>query len=165
MRSSFLLLASTLLSISSSANSAALEKLDEEVKRGQQQVAHVQSGAMQAQGALVLESAIEKGKAASLRLQSEIQQQKVVSDRLRAEKERLEKVQTVLTSGLLGALATTFVALLSLLTNFKRSRADRDFRRLEVIEKARQLEADGVGIPEDIKGNYFSGNGARRHGG
>jgi len=60
----------------------------------------------------------------------------------------------MLTSGLIGALVTAAVAVIGALTNFRRSRADRDFRRLEVLEKATQLQASGIGVPPDILQDY-----------
>jgi len=66
----------------------------------------------------------------------------------------LERIQTMLTSGLIGALVTAAVAVIGALTNFRRSRADRDFRRLEVLEKATQLQASGIGVPPDILQDY-----------
>lgn len=160
MKTSPTLLAAALVLLPFAASAVAVEQLDEEVERSRQQLQGLQSGQGQAQPAgqaeqiRALESAIRRGEAASTRLKDEIKQQEAISERLKGEVARLEKVQTVLTSGLLGALATTVVALMSLFANSKKSHADRDFRRLEVIEKARQLQASGVSIPEDIKDNY-----------
>jgi len=58
-------------------------------------------------------------------------------------------------------VVTAIVALLSAFANFRRSRADRDFRRLEVIEKAHQLKSAGVSVPADIQRNYQDQSGTQ----
>jgi len=90
-----------------------------------------------------LEAAIRRGEAASGRLRQDIQA-------LEEEKASLERIQTILTSGLIGALVTAAVALLGLFVNLRNSRAQSDLRRLEVIEKAHMLNRQGVHLPEDF---------------
>jgi hypothetical protein len=50
---------------------------------------------------------------------------------------------------------TAAVAIITAFSGFKRSRADRDYRRLEVIDKALALEARGQSIPPDIAIGYL----------
>lgn len=114
--------------------------LDEELEHGRRVVETSPQGEQAADQIRSLKEAIAKGETASKQLREEIQ--------------RLEKIQAVLTSGLIGAVVTAIVALLSAFANFRRSRADRDFRRLEVIEKAHQLKSAGVKVPGDILRNY-----------
>jgi len=114
--------------------------LDEEIEHGRQIVEASPSNEAAQDQIHSLKEAIARGETASVQLRDEIQ--------------RLEKIQAVLTSGLIGAVVTAIVALLSAFANFRRSRADRDFRRLEVIEKAHQLKAAGVHVPADILRNY-----------
>jgi hypothetical protein len=104
-----------------------------------------------------LQAAIRKGEAASGDLRIEIGALEAETKRLTAEKQHLLNVQTTLTSGLIGALITATVAILGALSNFRRSRADRDFRRLEVIEKAHALLLLGLSIPPDVVLRYFAG--------
>jgi len=114
--------------------------LDEELEHGRQIVEASPTGEAAQDQIRSLKEAIARGETASKQLRDEIQ--------------RLEKIQAVLTSGLIGAVVTAIVALLSAFANFRRSRADRDFRRLEVIEKAHHLKAAGVNVPADILRNY-----------
>jgi chromosome segregation ATPase len=95
-----------------------------------------------------LESDIKAGETASNNLKAQI-------DSLNAEKQKLLNVQTALTSGLIGALVTAAVAIASALSNFGRSRVDRDYRRLEVLDKAQALAERGLNIPTDIVLTYF----------
>lgn len=114
--------------------------LDEELDRGRRVVDASPVGETAEAQIRSLKEAIARGETASKQLREEIQS--------------LEKIQTVLTSGLIGAVVTAIVALISAFTNFSRTRADRDFRRLEVIEKAHQLKVAGVHVPGDILHNY-----------
>lgn len=72
----------------------------------------------------------------------------------------LERVQTVLTSGLIGAVVTAIVAIIGAFASVRASMPERDLKRLAVIEKARELRASGVQLPEDISNRYFSDEGA-----
>lgn len=119
--------------------------LDEELDRGRLVVESSPAGEAAQNQIRSLKEAIARGEAASKQLREEIQ--------------RLEKIQAMLTSGLIGAVVTAIVALLSAFANFRRSRADRDFRRLEVIEKAHQLKSAGVHVPADILRNYEDPSG------
>jgi septal ring factor EnvC (AmiA/AmiB activator) len=94
-----------------------------------------------------LEAAIKRGERASTELKTQI-------TKLEEEKRALEKVQVVLTSGLIGALVTAFVAILGTILSFSRGRAERDLKRLEVLEKSVELEAKGIRVPDDIQAGY-----------
>ena len=94
-----------------------------------------------------LERAINNGDRASNELKSQI---KALED----EKRALEKIQVVLTSGLIGALVTAFVAIMGTVVSFSRGRAERDLKRLEVLQKSAELEAKGISVPGDIRANY-----------
>ena len=120
-------------------------QLDEEIDRSHKVVESSTVGAAAEDQIRALKEAIAKGEAASKQLKEEIQS--------------LEKIQTILTSGLIGAVVTAIVAVLSAFTNFRRSRADKDFRRLEVIEKAHQLQSTGIKVPADILNNYEDQSG------
>jgi hypothetical protein len=122
-------------------------QLDEELEHGRRVVEASPQGEEAAGQIRSLKEAIARGETASVQLRDEIQ--------------RLEKIQAVLTSGLIGAVVTAIVAMLSAFANFRRSRADRDFRRLEVIEKAHQLKSAGVPVPADILRNYEDQSGAQ----
>lgn len=94
-----------------------------------------------------LELAIAEGEKASERLRKEIAD-------LEREKNELERVQTILASGLIGVLVTGVVAVLGALSSRGRSKAERDLKRLEVLEKARNLQKSGIDIPADIIRHY-----------
>jgi HAMP domain-containing protein len=94
-----------------------------------------------------LEAAIKRGEGASADLRIQI-------TKLEDEKRALEKIQMVLTSGLIGALVTAFVAILGTIVGFSRGRAERDLKRLEVLEKSVELEAKGIRVPDDIQAAY-----------
>ena len=101
-----------------------------------------------------LQEAIKQGETASARLRAELQAVEKEKQALRDEVQKLEKVQTILASGLIGVLVTAGVAILGILTNVRRSRAARDLKRLEVLEKAADLQAKGITIPGDIQSDY-----------
>jgi hypothetical protein len=108
-----------------------------------------------------LRAAIESGERAGAQLWDEINQHKAAVEALQAEKrelqeanQKLERVQTVLGSGLIGALVTAFVAIFGAVTTSRRSRADSDLKRLDVIVKARDLQKGGVQLPADIVRAY-----------
>jgi HAMP domain-containing protein len=102
----------------------------------------------------VLEAAIKRGERASAGLWTQIKSLEAEKEALEDEKRALEKIQVVLTSGLIGALVTAFVAILGVAINFARGRAERDLKRLEVLEKSVELESKGINIPEDIQAAY-----------
>ena|SRR5690349_19259844 len=101
-----------------------------------------------------LQDAITQGEAASSRLRDNIKALENEKLALQEENRKLERVQTILASGLIGALVTAGVAILGVFVNVRRSRAERDLKRLEVVEKAGALQAKGVAIPEDIQSEY-----------
>src|SRR4051812_19848358 len=79
-----------------------------------------------------LNAAIKQGQDAAKELRGKIEE-------LEREKRDLEKVQTALTSGLVGALLAAVVAIGGALGKFWTSKAERDLKRLEVIDKMAQL--------------------------
>jgi HAMP domain-containing protein len=101
-----------------------------------------------------LEEAIRRGERASAGLMTQIKTLEDQKAALEDEKRALEKVQVVLTSGLIGALVTALVAILGTFLNFSRGRAERDLKRLEVLEKSVELEAKGIHVPDDIDAAY-----------
>jgi len=103
---------------------------------------------------LALQAAIKRGEQASAGLWTQIKTLEEQKAALENEKRALEKIQVVLTSGLIGALVTAFVAVLGTFLNFSRGRAERDLKRLEVLEKALELESKGVHVPADIEAAY-----------
>lgn len=103
---------------------------------------------------LALEAAIKRGEQASAGLWSQIKSLEAEKEALENEKRALEKIQVVLTSGLIGALVTAFVAILGTFLNFSRGRAERDLKRLEVLAKTVELESKGIPVPIDIQSNY-----------
>jgi len=103
---------------------------------------------------LALQAAIKRGEQASAGLWTQIKTLEEQKAALENKKRALEKIQVVLTSGLIGALVTAFVAVLGTFLNFSRGRAERDLKRLEVLEKALELESKGVHVPADIEAAY-----------
>ena len=101
-----------------------------------------------------LQEAIRRGERASTGLLTQIKTLEDQKAALESEKRALEKVQVVLTSGLIGALVTALVAILGTFLNFSRGRAERDLKRLEVLEKTVELEAKGIHVPADIDTAY-----------
>jgi hypothetical protein len=101
-----------------------------------------------------LEKAIKRGEDASAGLWTQIKSLEAQKEALENEKRALEKVQVVLTSGLIGALVTALVAILGVFLNFSRGRAERDLKRLEVLEKSAELESKGIHVPADIQTTY-----------
>jgi hypothetical protein len=108
-----------------------------------------------------LEESIKRGEEASERLRERIaksqEEAKVLSaekEKLEAEKRQLQSVQTALTSGLIGAVVTACVALLGLFGNYRKSRVEKDYRTLELIEKAAKLTSDGISLPRELQIRY-----------
>jgi HAMP domain-containing protein len=101
-----------------------------------------------------LEAAIKRGEQASAGLWTQIKSLEAEKQALENEKRALEKIQVVLTSGLIGALVTALVAILGTFLNFARGRAERDLKRLEVLEKSVALESKGIHVPADIQSTY-----------
>lgn len=104
-----------------------------------------------------LREAIASGERAGKELWEEIRRNEESMKALQAEKqslvkanEDLERTKLILSSGLIGALVTAFVAIFGAVTSARRSRADSDLKRLDVIVKARELQKNGVRLPADI---------------
>lgn len=81
----------------------------------------------------------------------------VKTQELKEERAQLERVQTALTSGLIGALITAVVAVLGTLSRLRSSRFDRDYRHVEIIEKLASLREQGVGLPPELVRTYLHG--------
>jgi len=96
-----------------------------------------------------LEAALKRGEEINASLQSEV-------EALKTERAQLVQVQTALTSGLIGAIVTSLVAIGGAIMGSRNSRADRDLKRLAVIEKARELQSAGIRLPDDIAKAYGS---------
>jgi len=96
-----------------------------------------------------LEAALKRGEEINASLQSEV-------EALKTERAQLVQVQTALTSGLIGAIVTALVAIGGAIMGSRNSRADRDLKRLAVIEKARELQSAGIRLPDDIAKAYGS---------
>ncbi|MEM7358949.1 MAG: hypothetical protein AAF431_07625 [Pseudomonadota bacterium] len=94
-----------------------------------------------------LSAALERGEQINSSLEEQVAKYK-------AEKEELLKVQTMLSSGLIGALVTAFVAIAGAIISAKSSKPERDLKRLSVIEKAMKLRQEGASLPRDIEVNY-----------
>lgn len=97
-----------------------------------------------------LDLTLEKGKVVSDNLKDQIINLKSEKETLKHEKAKLEQVQTALTSGLIGAILTSLVAIIGAVSNSKYSKSNRDYRKLEVIEKIHYLKNLGYIIPEKI---------------
>ena len=115
------------------------------------------SGTSTADRIQLLEEAIQKGEAASNTLKAEIASLEANTKRLTAEKQELIRIQTALTSGLVAAVITAVVAVIGALSNIKRLRVDKDYRRLEVMEKAQALADRGLSLPSDVVSTYLGG--------
>ena len=90
-----------------------------------------------------LEQALARGESINESLNTQV---KALED----ERARLQQAQTVLTSGLVGALVTAIVAIVGAIVTSRNSRPDRDLKRLAVIEKVRELKAANVRLPPDL---------------
>jgi HAMP domain-containing protein len=128
--------------------------LDIEEKTADLRAATAASDVATSEKVLALEAAIKRGEQASAGLWSQIKSLEAQKDALESEKRALEKIQVVLTSGLIGALVTAFVAILGTFLNFSRGRAERDLKRLEVLAKTVELESKGIPVPIDIQSTY-----------
>lgn len=95
----------------------------------------------------IAEQTINEGKQTIERLRNEV-------DKLQSEKADLKEVQATLTSGLIGALVTAFIAIVGTVSKLINSKAERNLRRLEIMEKLTELESKGITIPGDIRKNY-----------
>ena len=104
-----------------------------------------------------LRDAIASGERAGKDLWDEIHRNEESLKALEAEKQALvqanqdlERSKLILSSGLIGALVTAFVAIFGAVTSARRSRADSDLKRLDVIVRARDLQKNGIRLPGDI---------------
>lgn len=95
----------------------------------------------------IAEETIQEGEQVIEDLREEVQ-------RLKDEKAELKRIQTALTSGLIGAVVTAVVAVIGFIFKAMNSKVDRDLKRLEVAEKISQLESKGISIPGDFRGKY-----------
>ena len=95
----------------------------------------------------IAEETIQKGERTMEDLRKEVQ-------KLENEKAELERIQTALTSGLIGAVVTAVIAVIGFIFKDMSSTVDRDLKRLEVAEKLSELESKGVLIPGDIRKKY-----------
>ena len=89
-----------------------------------------------------LNHAIETGKSARQALSDELN--------------RYKNLQLALTSGLVAALLTAIGALATLFVTSRNSKAERDLKRLEVVEKGEQMRGKGIEIPSDIAQEYLA---------
>ncbi|SRR5258706_1428705 len=128
------------------AHAAIAKGLDREVDKAKKAMAD-SLGPAAAERIQALQAAIERGERASADLHTQIQA-------LETEKAKLEQVQTVLTSGLVGAIVTALVAIMGAVASARTSRAERDLKRLDVVEKVVALKKAGVGVPRDIAEAY-----------
>jgi predicted PurR-regulated permease PerM len=122
---------------------AMINEASEDVRRA---IAASQAGALspEAEASLQkLEQALENGERVNASLHSQVAS-------LQEERAKLQQAQTVLTSGLVGALVTAIVAILGAFVTSRNSRPDRDLKRLAVIEKVRELKAANVKLPPDL---------------
>ncbi|MEO8061365.1 MAG: hypothetical protein ABI821_01320 [Pseudomonadota bacterium] len=90
-----------------------------------------------------LEQALDRGVSINDSLKSQVKT-------LEEERAKLQQAQTILTSGLVGALVTAIVAILGAFVTSRNSKPDRDLKRLAVIEKVRELKAANVRLPPDL---------------
>jgi hypothetical protein len=90
-----------------------------------------------------LEAALANGERINTSLKDQV---KALED----ERAKLQEAQTVLKSGLVGALVTAIVAMLGAWVTSRNSRPERDLKRLAVIEKVRELKAANVKLPRDL---------------
>jgi hypothetical protein len=129
-----------------SVSSAAIKKIEEASDEVRAAIAESHGGELSpaANAALrKLEEALANGKEVNASLESQVKA-------LEAERAKLQQVQSVLTSGLVGALVTAIVAILGAFVTSRNSRPERDLKRLAVIEKVRELKAARVKLPPDL---------------
>jgi hypothetical protein len=154
-RTRLLVIASLALTAALTTSSAGAEiARDIERKTADLREATSAGASASSEKVLALQAAIKRGEQASAGLWTQIKTLEEQKAALENEKRALEKVQVVLTSGLIGALVTAFVAILGTFLNFSRGRAERDLKRLEVLEKALALESRGIHLPADIEAAY-----------
>jgi len=104
----------------------------------------------------IAEETIKEGEQAIEELKNEVKNLKSEKDKLQNEKIELQRIQTVLTSGLIGAFVTAIIAIFGFVFKTINSKVDRDFKRLEVAEKLSVLNSKGVTIPIDIRNKYMA---------
>lgn len=101
-----------------------------------------------------VESAIDRAEAVIERGEETIRQLRTEVRQLETEKAELQRIQTALTSGLIGAIVTAIVAISGAVMKTMSSKADRDIKRLDVLEKMAALEGKGIVVPADIRRSY-----------
>jgi hypothetical protein len=97
----------------------------------------------------IAEQTISKGEKAIEELRKEV-------SNLQSQKAELQRIQTALTSGLIGALVTAAIAIIGAVFKAMSSKVHRDLRRLEVAEKLSELQSKGISIPADISKSYMA---------
>lgn len=133
-----------LLAAPGPALAAAADEIERQTEAARAELRQASPGGGAAEARVAaLEAAIARGEAASSELRKEIEAYKQQAAELRESR-------NLLASGLVGAVVTAIVAIMGALTNARRSRAERDLKRLEVLEKALELRARGVRLPDDI---------------
>ena len=95
-----------------------------------------------------LESALDQG----VRVNNDLQRQIYSYKR---EKDELLKLKTTLSTSLIGAIITTIIAIFGAYIKVKNSKPERDLNRLNIIEKAFELNKSGVVLPDDISRKYL----------
>lgn len=127
-----------LLSPPAFAISAAVSELRERLENAENTEAVI----------VIAEQTIKEGEKTIDTLREEI-------SRLESEKAELERVQTTLTSGLIGAFVTAIIAIVGAVSRTVNSRVERDYRRLEVVQKLAELNSQGISTPADIQTKYL----------
>jgi predicted PurR-regulated permease PerM len=135
-----------LLAGSTAAHAVAIRQIEEASEEVRAAMATSDSPGLSpaAQASLrKLEQALARGESVNESLNSQVKA-------LEEERAKLQQAQTILTSGIVGALVTAIVAILGAFVTSRNSRPDRDLKRLAVIEKVRELKAANVKLPPDL---------------
>jgi hypothetical protein len=141
LRIAGLVITLTLATAPASAAIAEIEDASEQARAALNEGGEL-SPAAQA-GLRRLETALANGERINESLKGQV---KALED----ERAKLQEAQTVLKSGLVGALVTAIVAILGAFVTSRNSRPERDLKRLAVIEKVRELKAANVKLPPDL---------------
>ena len=73
----------------------------------------------------------------------------------RNEKDELTRLKTKLSTSLIAAIVAAILTIVGAYIKLKGSKAERDLKRLSVIEKALELIEQGADLPKDIKSRYL----------
>jgi hypothetical protein len=122
-----------------------------EIERETDALSRYSGGSASGADVEALRQAIAKGQAASADLRKQIADLESQKAELQKQQSDLERVQIVLASGLIGALATAAVAVFGVVSKWGDSKAERELKQLEVLEKAYELDAKGVALPEKLR--------------